>query len=204
MRINNIKQLNFKSSLVSKCTIPTNKGKPISCNILSLESKTDANYFAKRITSDYSWRNYEMADEICGVLPTNYDKHLLQVYSIEDTKGNCLALCRSETRDDVLTISKLETRPDITFKNNPNRKIKHAGSEMIKFLIDTAKKTDKKVIIVDAPAPSAIPFYKKLGFHSKKKGREMEMQLEKQNNDTFKRQKKLPKRKSLLKRIFFK
>ena len=161
MYISNIhQQINFNKRLEATAAI-IKHGKPIPCNIYSLERDKDINYF-KDLVKDYNWD--------CGIYTPFADDNINTLknglfYVMENQRGKCLGYTQisreninNRNNDKAINILLLETCPSYA-SHHRRRKGKYIGETLIAFIAALAKRTNTDSVCVPYPAEPAYDFY---------------------------------------------
>ena len=156
-------QINFNKRLEAKASV-IRDGKPLPCNIYSLDYDEDKLYF-KNLSDDNNWEMGYFPEVADIDFTTPYTPY--EFFAIEDNDANCLGYAEVLKKNFFFTkpekkleICLLETCPDFS-KNNKFRKTKYIGETLLSFIVKKAKENNISKICVPTFAERAYLFYTK-------------------------------------------
>ncbi len=153
MQINN--NISFKKRLTANCAVLNNMAKSEPCSIYRILPDEDEDYF-KNLRKDDNWQNSVFLEFAISELPILKRDKRYEMYSIENTEGNCLGFAEIQKGRDFVQIENLETAPQ--FACNKKSKYRYIGETMVAFSAKLAQLFNKSMLKVN-PADDAIDFY---------------------------------------------
>ncbi len=175
----NIKSILFQKKLVASCSVNQKNNGSRPCLIYKLDPNEDKHYLYDLSDNPNWWASrflYLLQSELDCLSFENKNDAYFSIYSMEDNKGECLALSEIIDCGDSYFLNLLETSPAHSSKSEKSE-LKYIGESFLSFLASLAKNNNKNNITL-ASIDTALEFYTKCHFSKQDEGKLLSIEKE--------------------------